>query len=102
MAFFVFCFVFVFVCFLSLVYFDLVFCLRQGLAHLAQAGPDKVKDSCISDLHAFTSCVLEINACLLIWCSGWNPGLGKQLGELHHQLITQNVHQEWQALFKLT
>ena len=78
-----------------LVSLDLVFWLMQGLALLAQAGPDKVKDSCISDLHAFTSCVLEINACLLIWCSGWNPGLGKQLGELHHQLITQNVHQEW-------
>jgi hypothetical protein len=101
-AFFVFCFVFVFVCFLSLVYFDLVFCLRQGLAHLAQAGPDKVKDSCIPDLHAFTSSVLEIYACVLIQCSGWSPGLGKKLAELQHQLITRNVHQEWLALFKLT
>ena len=43
-----------------LVSLDLVFWLMQGLALLAQAGPDKVKDSCISDLHAFTSCVLEI------------------------------------------
>ena len=47
-----------FVCWL--VSLDLVFWLMQGLALLAQAGPDKVKDSCISDLHAFTSCVLEI------------------------------------------
>ena len=97
-------FVCLFVClfrFSLLVSLDLVFWLRQRLAPLAQTGPEKVKDSCISDL-AFTSCVLEINACLFIWCSGWNPGLGKQLGELHHQLITQNVHQEWMALFKLT
>ena len=45
---------------LLLVSLDLIFCLRQGLASLAQAGPDKVKDSCVSDLHAFTCCVLEI------------------------------------------
>jgi hypothetical protein len=43
-----------------LVSLDLIFCLRQGLASLAQAGPDKVKDICVSDLHSFTSCVLEI------------------------------------------
>ena len=39
---------------------DLVFWLRQCLALFAQAGPDKVNDSCISDFHAFTSCVLEL------------------------------------------
>ena len=51
-----------FVCLLRfslLVSLDLVFWLRQRLAPLAQTGPEKVKDSCISDL-AFTSCVLEI------------------------------------------
>ena len=51
-----------FVClfrFSLLVSLDLVFWLRQRLAPLAQTGPEKVKDSCISDL-AFTSCVLEI------------------------------------------
>ena len=51
-----------FVClfrFTLLVSLDLVFWLRQRLAPLAQTGPEKVKDSCISDL-AFTSCVLEI------------------------------------------
>jgi hypothetical protein len=46
--------------FFLLVCLDLVFCLRQGLALVAQAGPDKVKDSCVSNLPAFTSCVLEI------------------------------------------
>ena len=55
-------FVCLFVClfrFSLLVSLDLVFWLRQRLAPLAQTGPEKVKDSCISDL-AFTSCVLEI------------------------------------------
>ena len=47
------------VVFCLLVSLDLVFWLRQRLAPLAQTGPEKVKDSCISDL-AFTSCVLEI------------------------------------------
>ena len=65
-----------------LVSLDHVFWLRQRLAPLAQAGPDKVKDSCLSDLHAFTSFVLEIQACVLIWCSGWNLALGRQLAEL--------------------
>ena len=59
----VFClFVCLFVClfrFSLLVSLDLVFWLRQRLAPLAQTGPEKVKDSCISDL-AFTSRVLEI------------------------------------------
>ena len=49
-------------------FFGPFFLFEAGLAPLAQAGPEKVKDSCVSGLHAFTSCVLEIWACALIWC----------------------------------